>query len=225
MEPTCWTLIGAASQGEDAARTEFARRYLPVVRAALCALGTARPAEGDLEDAVDEVFVECLKPQGVLERARPGEGAGFRAFLFATCRNVALRQRSRRAGRREAEAGTGTFEALTPQEEQSLGAAFDRAWAVELLREASEHLARLAESRGPAAQRRVEILRLRFQEGLPVREISALLGQAPDFVHHEYAQARREFERSLRAVLVEHNPGDPGAAERELIELLALFAG
>lgn len=225
MEPTCWTLIEAASDGEAAARAEFARRYLPVVRAALSALGSTRPNETDLEDAVDEVFVECLKPQGVLERARPGEGAGFRAFLFATCRNVALRQRTRRASRREADAGTATFEALSADEEHSLGAAFDRAWAVELLREASEHQSRVAQTRGTQAQRRVEILRLRFQDGMPVREISARLDLPPDFVHHEYAQARREFERSLRTVLAEHNPGQPQAAERELAELLALFAG
>ena len=225
MDLTCWTLIHDAAAGEAAARAEFARRYLPVVREALRAVAGARADEADLEDAVGEVFVECLKTEGLLERARSGQGAGFRAFLFAACRNVALRQRTRRARRREAAADTAVIEALEPDEEHSLGEAFDRAWAVELLREAGERQAQAAQVAGPAAVRRVEILRLRFQEALPVREISALLDLPADFVHHEYAQARREFERALREVLAEHNPDAPEAAARELRELLALFAG
>lgn len=222
-ELTSWTLIRSAAEGGRAAREEFGRRYMPLVEACLASLGSLRPTGSDLDDAVGEVLVECLKSQGLLERAELGRGAGFRALLFAACRNVALRQRTRRGRRREVSVETGVIEALTSEEERTLGRAFDQAWAAELLREAGEHQAREAQRKGLAAVRRVEILRLRFQEGLEVRDVAALLALEPDFVHHEYAQGRKEFERSLRAVIAEHHPDAPEEAARELRELLELF--
>lgn len=223
-ELTCWTLIRAAADGERSAREEFARRYLPVVEACLSSLGPLRPSESDLADAVGDVLLECLKTQGLLERAERGRGSGFRGLLFAACRNVALRQRTRGVRRREVPATPGRMEALTADEEWTLGRAFDQAWAAELLREAGEHQLRAAQEKGLQAIRRVEILRLRFEEGHDVRRIADLLGLEPAFVHHEYAQARKEFERALRAVVAEHHPDAPDEAARELRELLELFA-
>lgn len=221
---TSWDLIHAAAQGEAVAREEFSRRYVPVVRASLKALSSPRPGQGDLDDAVSEVLLECFKLGGVLERARPGRGTGFRALLYAVCRNVVLRQRSGAARRLERGADTVVLGGLRAEDEETLGRAFDRAWANEVLREAGEHQLRAAQGQGPEAVRRVELLRLRFHEGLEVRQISARLGLAPDFVHHEYAQARKEFKRSLHAVIAGHNPGEPEQAAGELRELLELYS-
>ena len=67
-EITCWTMISGAASGNDADRREFATRYLPVVRAYLRARWRGRLDEQELEDAAQEVFLECLREGGVLDR-------------------------------------------------------------------------------------------------------------------------------------------------------------
>ncbi len=70
---TCWTVIEGAAAGRVTDREEFARRYGPVVRACLAARW--RPADAHtLDDAVQEVFVECFKRGGVLDRAGRDRG-------------------------------------------------------------------------------------------------------------------------------------------------------
>jgi DNA-directed RNA polymerase specialized sigma24 family protein len=63
--------------------------------------------------------------------------------------------------------------------------------------------------------RRVELLRLRFQEGMPIREIARLRGVDAASLHHEYARARREFRSALRDVIAFHHPGAPEEIDRE----------
>lgn len=99
-ESTCWTVLHAAAGGNDAAREEFARRYAPLVRAYLAAWWRGSPLVGEVDDAVQDVFVECLRDGGMLERAEPGRSGGFRAFLYGLVRNVALRFETKRARRR-----------------------------------------------------------------------------------------------------------------------------
>src|SRR5947209_17413620 len=93
---TCWTLIRAASAGAVRERDEFARRYRPILRAYLAARWRGSPLLQDLDDAVQDVFVECLRPGGALERLDPSRDGGFRAFLYGVACNVALRRESRR---------------------------------------------------------------------------------------------------------------------------------
>ena len=68
---------------------------------------------------------------------------------------------------------------------------------------------------------RVELLRLRFHEGLPIREIARRWGTAAEVLHHEYARARQEFEAALREVVAFHHPGSPEEVEQECSNLLA----
>jgi len=84
-------MIEAAATGAAGAREQFARSYAPVVRAYLAARWAGSPALQDLDDAVQDVFVECLKSGGVLDRADPARAGGFRAFLYGVIRNVARR--------------------------------------------------------------------------------------------------------------------------------------
>jgi len=60
-ESTCWTVIRAAAAGSPAERAELARRYLGVVRAYLAARWRGSDLRADLDDAVQEVFVECFR--------------------------------------------------------------------------------------------------------------------------------------------------------------------
>jgi len=92
--------------------------------------------------------------------------------------------------------------------------AFDRTWALSLLREAAVVQEQTARARGPEALRRVELLRLRFHEGLAIREIAARWAVDPAVLHHEYARARQEFRAALEEVVAFHEPGSPGQIEQ-----------
>ena len=77
---------------------------------------------------------------------------------------------------------------------------------------------------GAEALRRVELLRLRFRENLPIRTIAERLGLDAVFVHREYTRARDEFKQALIEVVQGHHPGSAALAEKECEEILALLA-
>jgi RNA polymerase sigma-70 factor (ECF subfamily) len=213
-ESTCWTVIRAAAGGDADARDLFARHYAPVVRSYLAARWRGSPLARELDDAVQEVFLACLRPEGVLDRADADRGE-FRAFLYGAARNIA-----RRIEARPPRDQNGTDLDALAADEPSLSQAFDRAWAVSLLREAAERQLVVARRAGPAAERRVELLRLRFHEGLPIRDIAVRWDEDPARLHHEYAAARAEFRNALRAVVAFHQPGDVEAVDRACESLL-----
>jgi RNA polymerase sigma factor (sigma-70 family) len=222
-ESTCWTLIQAAATGRAGDRDEFARRYGPVAREYLAARWRASPCLHELDDAVQEVFVECFKEGGVLERAERGRPGGFRAFLYGVVRNVALRLETRRARVREQPPPSGVELDQIAREEAALSGVFDRAWARAILREAARRHEENARRAGAAASQRVELLRLRFHEGLPIRAIAQRWGRDPAILHHEYAKARDEFRTALGEVMSFHHPGSPAEIEDECRKLIALF--
>jgi RNA polymerase sigma-70 factor (ECF subfamily) len=222
-DSTCWTLLRDAAAGGERPRAEFVSRYAPVVRAYLQARWRNSPLRRDLDDAIQDVFVECLREGGLLERTRADRPGGFRAFLFGTVRNVALRTEARRARQFTREPADALDPESVPDREESLSQIFDRAWARSVVREAAERQSSLAERRGESALRRVELLRLRFHEGMPIREIAQLWGVDAAYLHHEYARAREEFRSALREVVASHHPGSPGDVDRECEQLLSLF--
>ena len=223
MEPsdsTCWTVLHGAAEGDDRARAEFAARYAPLVRAYLAARWRGSPLIQEMEDAVQDVFVECLRHGGVLERAEPGRPGGFRAFLYGLVRNIALKIEASRARRHERQAATPED---VRAEDESLSRVFDRAWARSVMKEAAQRQTDRAEQDGEAARKRVELLRLRFQEGLPIREIAHRWSVDAATLHHEYARARKEFRAALLEVMAFYHPDSPADAERECIEMLQLL--
>jgi RNA polymerase sigma-70 factor (ECF subfamily) len=220
-ESTCWTVIEAAAAGSAGDRDEFVRRYGPVVRAYLAARWRTSPCLPDLDDAVQEVFVECFKQGGVLDRAE--RGRGFRAFLCGVVRNIARRSETERERRREHQAPAGVDFADLAGAEESLARVFDRAWAKALLREAARLQDERAQSSGPAACRRVELLRVRFHEELPIREIAVRWQTDPAALHREYARARQEFKAALHEVVAFHHPGSREEIEQECAHLLSLL--
>jgi RNA polymerase sigma-70 factor (ECF subfamily) len=212
-DATCWSLIRDAAAGDPGARERFARVYRSVVTAYLAARW--RADRHSAEDAAQDVFVECFKSGGLLEKAEPHRDGGFRAFLLGAARNVARRYEAR------ARPPNPLPDAL-PADDTGPAEAFDRAWARALLREAARAQDEAARASGPAAVRRVELLRLRFHDGLPIREIAARWGVEAAKLHHEYATARDEFRAALRTVVAYHHPGATSAeVERACGELLA----
>lgn len=222
-DETCWTLIEAAGAGDREAGDHFAARYAPAVRAYLGARWGAGPLAAEVEDAQQEVFVECLKEGGVLERVRRGTAGGFRAYLYGVVRNVAGRaeERRRRAFERGQEA---TFHPeLTPAAEATLSQVFDRAFAQGVLRQAVELHGRRAREQGGDALTRLELLRQRFQEGLAIAAIASRQGADAAQLHHAYARAREEFHACLREVVGFHHPGaTTGEIDRECRQLVEL---
>ena len=208
-DSTCWTLLRDAAAGGEASRAEFAARYVPVVRAYLAARWRGSNLLQELDDTVQEVFIECLRDGGLLDRARADRPGGFRAFLYGAVRNVALRIEVQRGAAARPRALRQSDLQGIPDSEEALSRVYDRAWAKAVVREAAERQSVLAAQRGEAALRRVELLRLRFHEGMPIREIARLWGLDAATLHHEYARAREEFRSALRDVIAFHHPGSP----------------
>lgn len=216
---TCWSLIQRAAAGDAGARSIFGRSYLPLVRAFLAARWRGGPLANEVDDAVQDVFLECFRAGGPLGRAHQGTG-DFRGFLYGVVRNVALRIEGRG---RERAARTGDAE-LEELVDPALGVSrlFDRSWAQSLMKEAAELMAQRATDDG--ARLRVELLRLRFGADLPVRDIAARWGIDPDAVHRAYARAREEFRLCLRQVVAFHSVRSEAELDDECRRLLAMLA-
>lgn len=221
LDTTCWTLVGAAAAGRREDRDEFARRYQGPVAAYLRARWSGTRYLQEIDDGVQELFLECFREGGILENTAKGRPGGFRAFLYGAVRNVALRI-ERRGGRQKGRLAPGASDMnALAIDETSLSRVFDRSWALTLLGEAVRRHAEEARSRGEAGMRRVEILRLRFQENLPIREIASLWGVEASHLHHEYARAREEFKEALLGVVAFQCPDSAADGERECAELLS----
>ncbi len=210
---TCWTLIRGAADGNAEDRDAFALRYSPVVKAYLNARWRHASMRNDVPDAVQEVLLECFRRGGVLDRLDTSNPPRFRAFLYGVTRHVANAIETRRRRNKEQQVPvhgeTGTSND-TPSH------AFQKAWARSVMTEAAELQTARARAAGPEALKRLELLRLRFETGLPIREIAARWNVDAALVHRAYARARKEFEEALREVLARHCPHhDPHLISRE----------
>ncbi|MCZ6598637.1 MAG: sigma factor [Planctomycetota bacterium] len=220
---TCWTMIEDASSGDEGARGRFASMYLPVVRAYIAARWKGSALVGELDDAVQEVFLECFRGGGALERADRDQG-GFRPYLYGLVRNVARRveERRERAGNQRHLESLGPVD--VESNEESLSKVFDRAWAGAVMRRAAERQRAMAEAAGEPERRRIELLRLHFREGHPIRAIARRWDEDSHRLQREYVKAQEEFRRALIEEVGFDQPGPPAAAECECDRLLELLA-
>lgn len=199
---TCWSVVARASGGDTRARSRFCRTYQPLMRAFLTARWRGTPFLREVDDAVQEVFVECLRDDGPLSKADIDRG-DFRGYLFGVVRNIALRF-ERKAQRRRESADTQSALAAVAGREEQCSVLFDREWARTLMREAADLMRERAASGDSGATRRVELLRLRFSEDRPIRDIATEWDMETDAVHRAYAKARQEFRVCLREVVSFH---------------------
>ena len=212
-ESTCWTVIRAAAAGSPAEREELARRYLGIVRAYLAARWRGTALREELDDATQAVFVECFRQGGVLDAAGSGRVPGFRAFLYGVIRNVARRFESRPVR------VAGSLPEIAA-DDAGQSRLFDRTWAQAIMAEAGRLQRDQAAERGPEAIRRVELLRLRFEENLPIRDIALRWAADSAIVHKSYALAKKEFRSALLEVIAFHHPGSAVELEEEAASLL-----
>ncbi|HLN27339.1 MAG TPA: sigma-70 family RNA polymerase sigma factor [Gemmataceae bacterium] len=210
-------MIRAAAAGSPADREELARRYLHIVRAYLAARWRGSALRGDLDDATQEVFVECFRQGGAVEAAGTGRVPSFRAFLYGVIRNVARRFESRPV----CAAGPPPDVAADDESQSRL---FERTWAQAIMAEAAQLQRQRAAKRGTEAVQRVELLRLRFEENLPIRAIASRWGVDAARLHHAYALARQEFRAALLEVVAFHQPGSTVELEQEAAGLLKVLS-
>ncbi len=220
VDETCWTIVGDAAGGDVHARSVFARTYLDVVRAYLGARWRTGELRERIDDAVQDVFMDCFRSEGALGRIDRDRGIGFRTFLYGVVRMVA-RRHEERAGKRRETAPSGFDAAAVEADADPLSRVWDRAWAQTILKRAGARQKMWAESDGAAGRRRIELLELRFRDGLPIRKIAESWKMDPAVLHSEFRRAREEFKRALREEVAFHNPDAPKAVERECERLLA----
>lgn len=221
---TSWTLIREAARGGPAERGAFAKRYEPLIRAYLGARWKNSPLAQEIGDACQDFFIDCFREDGPLSRVQQGKEGGFRPFLYGVARIIALRWEERMTRQRvrppEDEFDMGEIES----NETQLSLAFDRAWAKVVLEEAADRQRHAAENKGEDAQKRVELLSLRFREGLPIREIAKLWETDAARLHHQYAKARDEYSQALFEVVSVHFPQASTAdIQRECVEILTML--
>ena len=165
------------------------------------------------------MFVQCFRPAGALEGIDPERPGGFRAYLFGVVRNVARGvEREWRARRARGEGAAPDPDAVEARD-APLEDVFDRAWASAILRLAADRQARAAQG-DEEAVRRIELLRLRFREDLPIREIAKRWQEEPDRLHRAYRTARGEFLDALIEVVGELHGGSAAEVEAECVRLL-----
>lgn len=214
-------MIRCAGEGDAAAREEFARAYSSPLRSYFAARWRNLPLANEVGDAIQEVFVDCFRSSGALGRVDAERS--FRGFLLGVARKVALRIEERAASdRREPGASDVVHDAAA--REESLSGLFDREWARTVMRRAADLQATRARASGPLHERRVELLRLRFEEGLEIRDIAVRWQEDPARLHHEYARAREDFRSALLEVVGLHEGSPPEAVEAEAERLVALVS-
>jgi len=214
-DETRWNVIRGAAAGHPADRAEFARRYESIIRAYFGARWTSAKMLGEIDDATQEVFLVCFREGGALIRAHPRRAGGFRAFLYGIVRNVA-----RRIETKTPDPVTVDLEAI-PDSDDPFELDFDRAWARSLVNIALE--LQLLRVDGAASERRVDILTLRFNDGLRIREIADRWDIDAATLHHEYSTARAEFLSALRSVVREHYSSVNRTVDERCQDLLLLF--
>lgn len=215
---TSWTMIDGAARGDGAARSLFASRFESVIVSYLRTRWKGTPMLAQVDDAVQEVFVDCFRSGGALDKADASRGS-FRAFLSGVVRNVALRFESGRGRGGTVPLPSSMIEA----DDKTPSAAFDASWAQAIMAETAQRMAQRGRERGGRIARRVELLRLRFHERKPIREIADEWDVPARELHKDYELARDEFRRTLREVVENHYccPPEEIAGEcQSLIDLL-----
>lgn len=206
-------MIVAAGAGDGPSRDTFARIYGRVIRVYLAARWRLPTTHEAVEDGTQEVFVQCFKPGGALDRVEPGGPARFRSYLYAVVKHVADRIERKNRVRATAQEHSGAGLDDIARNEATLSRVFDRAWVGMITREAWFTMVSRFEE-GAAGHDRIQILDLRYQQGLSSGEIATRLGLPADYVYQQLRNAKRDFRAALLDVVGAYHP----QASREEIE-------
>lgn len=220
-----WQLVEAAATGDLGAQAAFSRQFEPLVHRWLWFRWRHTPFKSLIEDAAQDVFVECFRPGGALQHVdRTRCSHGVEAYLRGLVQNVALRVERIEARhfhhRRRAVVQAGTLPRLGSAEQ------LDR----DLMQQRVDAALALLDSedvRTKSGHSLRELLRLHFEGGQPVRAIAQLWDEKVEHVHELRRRACSRFRACLLRVWSGSSAGrsEGGAKEVELgREALALLA-
>jgi RNA polymerase sigma-70 factor (ECF subfamily) len=229
---TNWSLVlavmdTAPERAFDALGRLCSRYWFPVY-------GFIRQHGNDVHQAEDltQGFFEFAIEHRLMQRAQPDKGR-FRNFILAALTNYLHNQHARataakRGGKCQIvpldEACAERLLAAEPAPAASPGAAFDRRWAVTLIRRAFAHLQAEFAGRGRAAVHDALIPHLTDE---PTRSdydrIAAGLAMTSGALEVAYHRLRRRFGELLRSE-VAYTVADPAEVDAELRYLLSLLA-
>ncbi len=223
-EYTRWSLVLGAARGDTDRRDTFARQYAPVIRSYFAARWRLPVDHDQVVDATQDVFVQCFKDEGALERVDPERAGGFRAYLYGVASNVSLMMERKHARQRKAERTESAVDlAAVERRQETLSQVFDKAWANMIAREARRRLAERATQSERDAER-FRCLEMQYAQGLTPRVIAERIGMPVTDVYERLREARKSFRLALLEVLGDHNP-DASTADlestcRDLVGLL-----
>jgi DNA-directed RNA polymerase specialized sigma24 family protein len=194
--PTRWTLVLAARERPEKRRQALDELIAPRWRALYVVARKQGLEPAQAEDAVQSFLTRAIEGDLLLE-ADPSRGK-LRSFLRVAFRNHLANlhehaSAARRGGERRP-VDLADVEALVASPAPSADAAFDRAWALELVEESLTALERELAASGQGA--RFEVLRalFRFGETEPYSVLATRLGlsvpQLKSFVHRSKARFR-----------------------------------
>ena len=215
-------MLRAAAHGDSQARSTFVELYTTAIRGFLGGRWRRRPLADEIDDAVQEIFVECFKVGGVLERA-DAERGHFRGLLYGVVRNVARRMEERALDHGRIRPDESAWIDQLASDDAGQTTLFDQSWARGVMRESMNRMLTTAQDAGEQAVRRCELLQRRFGDGESIRDIAAEWKVPAQHLHNDYRKARGEFYRSLREVVAFHASStiDIDAECRRLISLLS----
>ena len=184
-------------------RKAFVDQYSSAIRAYLAKRWRGSRLSVHVEDAAQDIFVECFRDNGALSRVDPSYPGGFRPFLYGIIRNIARRVEMQAARNTLTSSHESTLHIGVESKDKCVSSEIDRRWALNVIHKALAKQEEYARSLGGVAARRVELLRLRFQRNLPIRRIAELWHEDAQRLHHEYARARTDYRKALRDVVAE----------------------
>lgn len=215
LDLTSWSLIHRAAVGKGASRERFARRYSGVIQGYFAARWRLPIAHEHVQDASQDVFVDCFKPGGALTHADAKKGQ-FRRFLYGVCKHIAISIERRLVRRTE----HAVSHADRVDSDPSLSQSFDRAWARAIVKDA----AALARERARGHETRTMgllVMELRVAHDLPPREIAVRLGRGVHEIYELLRRAKLDLRAAFLEILAEHNPGaSEGALKRRCLEIV-----
>jgi RNA polymerase sigma factor (sigma-70 family) len=192
-----WALVHAAAAGDPQALDRFCRRFGNDLRHWLRLRWRGSPWRHQVDDAAQEVLLECFRPGGALARVDARRCRHFESYLRGVMSNVAAR-----IARREARAttrwhpsglllragGAPDAEPRTRLDLANVRATIDAA------------VGRLELEGATAGHTLAELVRLHFFDGLPVRAIAARWHEPAARIHEQRRRARILLRRSLAGV-------------------------
>ena len=228
---TQWSLVLRAGHGSGCAKRlameELLRQYLPALRAHL--LISRRVPPVDVDDLLQGFVTDKVVEQDLVARADRDKGR-FRSFVVVSLDRYVLSQlRLRRFTVRSPAGGKPLpLDGCDPVDPGPHAAAFNRAWAGEVVGAARRRMREECEAAGrkdvwTVFQERVVAPTCEGAEPTPYAELTTRLGLASDAqAANLLVTAKRHFGRALRSVVAEY-VGDDRLVDGELRELIGGF--